>query len=950
MPNAMRDDARWNRIEQIFHEALALEPHDRAEYVQTACGHDDGLRERVESLLAQDKSLAALDDAVAARGRIGPYQLVSKLGAGGMGDVYLALDSRLGRRVAVKVLPPHFADNPERRRRFVTEARAASALNHPNIVAVHDFSSDGGLDYLVMEYVKGKPLDRLIPRNGLKLKEALGYAVQIAGALACANSAGIVHRDLKPGNVVITENGTAKILDFGIAKLVTETGTRKQTSNGVVVGTVAYMSPEQVSGAQVDARSDIFSFGVLLYEMTTGRHPFQRDSTAATLAAVVNHEPEPANALAEDVPPAIAAIIARCMRKDPDERFGSASELKTALTTVLAGHPGSAQHAQTKNGLRWIGVGGAMLAILAAVFLVWRFSTPRKHEPQTALNAVPLTTYPFLETSPTFSPDGSQVAFVWQGPKGDNFDIYVKVVGEDEPIRLTRDPLWDDAPAWSPDGRWIAFLRHLSEGQWLEHRRTDQSAVILIPATGGPERRIGTIYSPAGVLPRISWDPSSTWLAVPDKRSPDDSQSINLLSVREGEKRRVTFPPENTVGDEDPSFSPDGTSIAFSRARTDDTRDIYILRLTHDLAPAGEPARITFEGRWTVSPAWTPDSRSLVYVSGIFHNPGLWRTWLPERGGRRDAPELLAFAGWGARTPTISRQGRLAFTSAPKDSDIQRLELAGPASAPRAARAPETAISSTRIDHTPQCSPDGSRIAFASDRSGNHQIWVCDRDGSNALQLTSFNGPYSAGPIWSPDGRWIVFGSRPEGRQAAYLVSSGGGAPRRLVTDSEAAPAGWSRNGKWIYLDSGPADSRATEHRIWKITPDGSAVVPVTKGPALGRALESPDGRFLYYLRDSNTVAGLWRMRLPSGEPEKILDSVFGQNFAVTVEGVFFIPSESHTSIQFLRLADRRVSTVFPLGNSLLAFGMSLAPDHRSLLFSVFINHPIDLMMVENFR
>jgi hypothetical protein len=171
-----------------------------------------------------------------------------------------------------------------------------------------------------------------------------------------------------------------------------------------------------------------------------------------------------------------------------------------------------------------------------------------------------------------------------------------------------------------------------------------------------------------------------------------------------------------------------------------------------------------------------------------------------------------------------------------------------------------------------------------------------------------------------------------------------------LVTDSEAAPAGWSRNGKWIYLDRGPADSRATEHRIWKITPDGSAVVPVTKGPALGRALESPDGRFLYYLRDSNTVAGLWRMRLPSGEPEKILDSVFGQNFAVTVEGVFFIPSESHTSIQFLRLADRRVSTVFPLGNSLLAFGMSLAPDHRSLLFSVFIKHPIDLMMVENFR
>jgi len=314
-------------------------------------------------------------------------------------------------------------------------------------------------------------------------------------------------------------------------------------------------------------------------------------------------------------------------------------------------------------------------------------------------------------------------------------------------------------------------------------------------------------------------------------------------------------------------------------------------------------------------------------------------------------PELLAFAGWGARTPTISRNGGLAFTTAQKDADIQRLELADSAVAPHASKPPVTAISSTRLDYTPQYSPDGSRVAFASDRSGNHEIWVCDRDGSNAFPLTSFNGPYTADPFWSPDGRWIAFGSRPQGRQATYLVSPSGGAARRLTgPEIEAAPAGWSRDGKWLYLSSQPAGNRITERRIWKISPDGRALAPVTRGPGLGRAIESPNARFLYYLQDDESIGSLWRMPLPSGQPEKILDAVFGLNFDITDNGVFFIATESHASIQFLRFADRKVVTIAPLGSSTLAYGMSLAPDHRSLLFSVFVQHPMDLMIVENFR
>ncbi|HWR49690.1 MAG TPA: protein kinase [Bryobacteraceae bacterium] len=948
----MNDKAQWTRLERVFHAALAREPGQRAGYIRAECGDDEELRRRIESLLGQDSGPAGTETWAESSGPgIGPYRVLSKLGAGGMGEVYLALDSRLGRHVAVKVMPPRFAADPERKRRLSVEARAASALNHPNIVTVYDVGSDRGLDYFVMEYVPGKPLDRLIPRNGLKLHEALGYAVQIADALACAHSAGIVHRDLKPANVVVTETGVAKVLDFGLAKLTPPLAT--QTNAGMIVGTLAYMSPEQAAGSQIDARSDIFSFGSMLYEMTTGRRPFQRDSAAATLAAIVNDEPPSADKITEDVPPAMAAVIERCMRKDPGERFGSPVELTAALTAIRDRPTVYRDAPEPKKRVRWIVpiVAAVLVATAWTTFFSWRDFSRRQPEPSTTLAVAPLTTYPFHEYTPTFSPDGSQVAFAWQGPKGDNTDIYVKVVGEDEPVRLTKDPQLDGTPAWSPDGRWIAFLRHLTQApSYLEHGPEVKSAVVMIPATGGPERKIAEINPTAGLCLRISWDPSSRWLVISDKASPGDSQSLNLLS-RDGERRRLTFPPQNIEGDVDPSFSPDGRSIAFVRGKVEGIRDVYVLRFADDFTPIGEPVRLTFDDRPTSSPAWSADGRSIVYSSGSFHNPRLWRIWIPQSGTLPKPAELLAFAGHGAGSPAISRQGRLAFMSSPKDADIQRLDLVGSPADPHAPNPPVTVIASSRLDHTPQDSPDGSRIAFASDRSGSHEIWVCDRDGSNGLPVTSFGGPYTANPFWSPDGRWLAFGSRPEGRHAAYLVSPGGGAPKRLTgTEIDAGVAGWSRDGKWIYLTSRPINGPIGANRIWKVSPDGGAPVPVTQGPGDGRAIESPDGRFLFFLQNHDPIGTLWRMRLPSGEPEEILDAVYGLNFAVTDTGVFFIASASQASIRFLRFADRQVMTVASLGRSVPAYGMSLAPDGRSLLLPVFIDHPVDLMLVENFR
>jgi eukaryotic-like serine/threonine-protein kinase len=584
----MRDDARWNRIEEIFHEALALEPHDRAEYVQTACGHDDGLRERVESLLAQDKSLAALDDAVAARARIGPYQLVRKLGAGGMGEVYLAQDTRLGRQVAVKILPREFSSDAERRRRFLREAKAASALNHPNVVTVHDFGSEGEIDYLVMEYIKGKPLDRIIPHNGLKTREALDYAIQIAHAVAYAHAAGILHRDLKPANVIVTDGGAAKVLDFGLAKVLTSDATRTMdTRDGVILGTAAYMSPEQAEGKRVDARSDIFSFGSMLYEMVTGRRPFHRESVASTIAAIVHDEPELANVAADDVPAQLGALLQKCLRKEPSNRFGTMAEVKATLEQVRENLNRShvAVSSLPTRKVRFVWTSAALITIFVSAIGLWvgRIGL-RAH---TIPKIVPLTTYQGDEFSPSFSPDGNNLAFAWDGSEERpqrNFDIFVTVLGGGNPIPITHDPTDEISPDWSPDGRFIAFVRALSDSA---------SGVFLIPAIGGPERKLAEIHQPGPAYdaPYLSWFPDSNGLAVVDQESPTSPKAIFRLSVETGEKQRLTSPPQGSWGDSNPAVSPDGRALAFRRSIEASFGDLFLVELSKDSGPASEPGK-----------------------------------------------------------------------------------------------------------------------------------------------------------------------------------------------------------------------------------------------------------------------------------------------------------------------------------------------------------------------
>ena len=441
---------------------------------------------------------------------LGHYRIVEKLGEGGMGVVYKAQDLHLDRFVALKILPPQELADPERKRRFTQEAKAASALNHPHIITIYDIGSDGGVDFIAMEYVPGKTLDQLIPRNGMRLDEALKIAVQVADALAAAHAIGIVHRDVKPSNVMVGDQGRVKVLDFGMVKITArgEAGASDaitmggvQTGEGRIVGTVSYMSPEQAQGLTVDERSDIFSFGSLLYELVSGQRPFQGDSSVMTLAAIIEKEPPP---LAGRLPEELERVLDRCLQKDVTRRYQHIADVRVVLQELVDERVSQPRRtvakARATRRLPWIAAAVVSALILAAAGWFLFFRGERALPPS---RLVPLTSYPGVEALPALSPDGTQVAFQWNGEKEDNVDIYVQFVGEPRALRLTTDPRADISPCWSPDGRRLAFQRRGADGR--------TGILFLVSSLGGPEQRLIDL---PGLMPGTSWSPDGKWLAV----------------------------------------------------------------------------------------------------------------------------------------------------------------------------------------------------------------------------------------------------------------------------------------------------------------------------------------------------------------------------------------------------------------------------------------------------
>jgi serine/threonine protein kinase len=882
------------------------------------------------------------------------YRIESKLGEGGMGVVYKARDVHLNRTVAAKVLPPEKVADSGRRDRFVREARAASALNHPNIVTIYDIRSEEGVDFIVMEFVEGRTLDEAIPPKGMRVGDALKCAVQIADALARAHGAGILHRDIKPSNVMLTGEGRVKILDFGLAKLLepaesspdAATMTRPLTEEGVVVGTAAYMSPEQAEGRSLDARSDVFSFGAVLYEMVTGRKPFTGDSRIAVLSKILNAEPLPPHELAAAIPPDLEKTILRCLRKDPARRYQTMADLKVALedlaTESASGSqpaPAAAREREPSSRRRWIWA--ALLPALAvAAFFVWR--ARRAPTSAESVRAIALTTLPGVEFYPSFSPDGDDVAFTWSGPRQDNPDIYVQRIGSGSPLRLTTDPLNDYNPVWSPDGRWIAFLR--SQPRAPSGLRSRE--LRLIPSLGGPERKLADIRSQdfaGGLYPDavyLAWSPDSSSLVVTDSPGEGQPDALFVVSLETGERRRLTNPRSPVLADTSPAVSPDGRSLAFLRRTSWGSGELQLLPLGKGLTASGEPERLTPAALRADYPAWMPNGKEIVFSA----RGSLWR--LAVAG--ENEPTRIPYVGEDGSMPAISlsqpgKPARLAYVRSYADGNIWRIETSTPG-AP-ATSAPVMAISSSKPEYHVEFSPDGRRVAFISTRSGDPEIWVSDPDGSNAVQLTSMGARDTNCPHWSPDGQLIAFSSTVEGEFDVYVVPAAGGKPRRLTSHPavDINPR-FSRDGKRIYFSS----MRSGDYRIWKMPAAGGDAVQVTPNQGSG-AFESPDGSNIYYLSFS-VVSPVWRLPTSGGEPVKVLDGVVWFNFWLLEKGAYYVDRPGGESrLGYLDFVTGRSTTVARnLGE--VSSGLTASPDGRTILFTRVDASADDLMLVENFR
>jgi serine/threonine protein kinase/Tol biopolymer transport system component len=847
---------------------------------------------------------------------LGHYQIAAKLGEGGMGLVFRAIDKHLDRTVAIKVLPPHsLLSDAESRQRFVQEAKAASALNHPNIITIYDINAaevDGHLvDYIAMEYVAGQTIHAMIRRKRLELHEALRYAVQIADALAAAHSAGIIHRDIKPANVMVTDLGLVKVLDFGLAKLTEHVEGRDReatetirlgtdlTTTGVVMGTAAYMSPEQARGSRVDGRTDIFSFGAVLYEMITGKRAFRGESQISVLGAVVHKDVESPSQIHPGIPSDLERIITRCLRKDPEYRFQHMVDVKVALRELKEESETGKLKLPTVVSIRrgrrrqaYALFLCAIAVLAAAAVLVSRRIVWRGSDSSGATQLTRLTSDNGLATDPAISADGKLLVYASDRGGEGNLSLWVRQMAGGQPIRLTSDAADDVQPDFAPDGTQIVF-----------RSERDGGGIYMMPALGGETRLIAR----HGRNPRFSPDGSRIAYWVGDRQA---SSEIYVVPASGGQAKALALHPA-TESARYPIWSPDGKYLLFSaRTSQQDPYDWWVASAETGAAsrtgafPVLEKAGLLTS--YALAPGTWLDDRILFCAGpkrqslpgGHIPNPNesanLWQASISLSDRKiTEPPKRLTFGTDLTTRFSVASTGQVVFSSLAENIDVW--SLPADSSKGKVLGPPERLTQDTAADSYPSVTPDGKRMLFWSDRSGNADIWIKDLNTGRESRLT-LDPDYETFPIVSPDGSNFAYWSAQSKQPAIFLAPLGSdgkaGPPRKVcegcgnlsdlsadgrtlsyidgvgivsvnaatgertllakVHPEAAVDPRWSPDGRWISFHVVVSQ---VARRVYIAPAPGTPGpwIPITDGTHMERLTAwSPDSRMLYFISEAD--------------------------------------------------------------------------------------------------
>jgi eukaryotic-like serine/threonine-protein kinase len=790
--------------------------------------------------------------ALTAGTKLGPYEIVALLGAGGMGEVYRARDSRLGRDVALKILPPHVTADVDRVARFQREARLLASLNHSHIGAIYGFEEAGNTPALVLELVEGDALDDRVRRGRLPVSESLAIAQQIADALDAAHSAGIIHRDLKPANIKITPDGVVKVLDFGLGKALSAeepssdrpTMTSRNTIAGAIMGTAAYMSPEQARGHRVDKRTDIWAFGCVLFEMLTGTSAFGRATTTDSVAAVISAEPE-WKWLPVGTPAGVRRLLMRCLQKDAKRRLHDIADARIELEETIAA-PRELHPSPTRRPLMHWAIFTLSLGFAIALALLWmargKFERPIAAQSPLDARVIRLTNLTGLEESPAISPDGKSVAFT--AGVGDKRQIFVQLIAGGAPLQVTHDPVDHQCPRWSPDSSSIFYFSPAVLG-------TVQGSILEVSSLGGVPRRVVNSVGCADVetdgrlvLFRLAKE------GIQLGTSPADASRFDVIAQ---------FAPATYYLY--PRWSPDGRWIAFQCG--DSIRfDIFVTA-----ASGGQLRQLTHDNDMMAGFAWLPDSTGIVYSSSrggtMPYLPalGLWQVTLQDGSVRRVTSSETSYA-----SPDISKNGAIVVSRMKLETDIWRFPVDG--SPKENVHRGVHVTRQTGQVLTPTASPDDKEVAFLSDSGGHANLWIVNAQSGAMRQITYERDPNTAVgvPIWSPKGNTITFVSS-RGNQGltfgVWLVDSDA-SNLRNVANPGLGPA-WSPDGRWVFYStwSGAAGGDVA---LKKVPVDGGTALTVRTERL--RNVIGIHGSTLYYAVERPLVDGTPEFEIRAATPE----------------------------------------------------------------------------------